>query len=208
MHETYLVHGRRKGSKNGIRLFQYKSGRYTDLGREEHRIAEALRTGRDPFGGGSKRSYSDNYDPYSFVNDVFRSDKSNGQNNKGDKSNDQDKKTQNLNKDSNATSNVGKAMSDILKGSKDAYSSYEKIKNSKKNLEKARAFDKEVAKLSDDEIKKIKARLELETNYRDALAKRYTVAGRVSTMEVLNILGGIATVGIGFATLRKLAKGD
>ena len=41
MNETYLAHWRTPGSKNGVRLYQYKDGTYTELGKERRRKGDS-----------------------------------------------------------------------------------------------------------------------------------------------------------------------
>lgn len=316
MHETFLVHGRRKGSKNGIRLFQDKNGNYTDRGREEHRIAEALRTGRDPFPeDDSFETASKNFDSAAkdfddfardyeltdldrarnklddvssdinkFIHDQDEQDrldmdinemqkltydlKNTSRNMKNDKegskekndgskeksdgpkneSNDSKNESSNKNDDYDKTHD-NKSIEDMsteelikrnqrltqekryreltakkegpsrseeaMKGLQTAVSGYEKIAGSFKKIKDAKQIrernarvNQAISEMSDDDIRRAVARINLEKTYRDALRSSTVNEGRSSALEMITLLGGIITVTGGLSAVYKSLKED
>ena len=153
----FIAHSRTKGSKNGVRLYQYEDGTYTELGKARRRVG-------------------------------FNRER------------------------------AGKFFDQTIKGGKDKpnISPAEKIGNEAGNvvsetrsiervLRKTKEKDRPSKHLSDEELKKKIARLELEKRY-DSLTAEDVSRGKLEFDDIMSIIGSTLAIGISAAKLYATIK--
>lgn len=83
---------------------------------------------------------------------------------------------------------------DVFRRSESAIDNAGKIAEITGRRKRYEATNKQLSKMSDEEIKKAVNRMNLEQQYRDAVNKQATASGRITAQDILTVTG--ATVGI------------
>jgi hypothetical protein len=97
----------------------------------------------------------------------------------------------------------------VSKESEKAFGGIEKLVSfteKRINADEINKRNKEIEKMTDDDLRKKTNRLNLETNYIDAINKRETANGKIAATDIINAVGGsLAIIGgvVGIATAIK-----
>lgn len=152
LREDFIAHSRTKGSKNGVRLYQYEDGTYTELGKERRRV------------GFNKEKAKKWFEPSVKVG----KDKPN--------------------------------VSPAEKVGKEAGNIASEVKNIGRVVSKTKPKDRPSKHMTDEELKKRIARLELERRY-DSLSSEDVSRGKLEFDDIMSMVGSTLAVGLSAVTL-------
>lgn len=183
----YLIHYGTSGMKRGIRLFQFKDGTWTSLGKERRRAqyeSSGRRVARGVSAAGAIASAGGNAALAGTL---------------GAKGNDQLFKPGKDGKPSDYT----KIVNEGSKIQDEFMKSYRSFDNNQRG-----EYDFE--DLTDEQLNQIKSRLELERRVSELLEEDYKQQekGKIHLTDVLGVVGAVSSIGLSAATIYSLIRGS
>jgi len=182
----FIAHSRTKGSKNGVRLYQYEDGTYTELGKARRRKGDGLSDYDRAVA--AERRYVKSLNKMDRAERRAAREVSRSSTVGKDKAKKLFAQSIKGGKDKPNVSPIEKSLKETGEIVDEVTKAYQLI-DSKKQSSKPR----ESKSLSDEELRKRISRLELERRY-DSLSESDVDKGRYDTMDVLAFVG--STVGI------------
>lgn len=186
LEQDFLAHSRTKGSKNGVRLYQYEDGTYTELGKARRR-----------------KGYDSDYERTLAAEKRYRRHLSTPTPGiKSSRAIDTDRlfeqtiKTGKDRPNKSPAEKITDETEEIISGVSRISSTVAKVRSSGKREEKV---------LSDEELRKRISRLELERRYAD-LSSLDVTRGKITASDILDTAGDLIGIVGGVATIIGIVK--